>query len=229
MDQNYFFIDGSSLLAQIRKCWKKDVRFDQRRLDPLKFIRLLAISFPDIGSAQYKRAVFYFPKGELSIDSLLMMPNVALPGLVRDVLFKYCGEKLDRSTAYDAWLESVPPQWRDRCVKSEKGIDTEICCDALRLASLGKMDRLFLFTNDRDFIPLCRTLKDFGVNISLVHLTKHINPSDELLRECDSYDLFKSEYLEEIFEKSIPAKIDSAEMEKVSRIDKKIEVTSAGA
>ena len=128
------------------------------------------------------------------------MPKTTAPGLFRDVHFKHCGEKLDRSAAYEAWLETVPPQWKDRCVKSEKGVDIEICCDALRLASSGKMDRLFLLTNDRDFIPLCKTLKDFGVNVSLIHLSKISNPNKLLVDECDSYDLFKSEFLKEIFE-----------------------------
>jgi len=46
------------------------------------------------------------------------------------------------------WLETVPSEFRDRCTKSEKGVDIEICCDALKLAALGKLDRLALLTND---------------------------------------------------------------------------------
>lgn len=200
MDQNYYFIDGSALLAQVRTLWKKEDAFNWRRLDPLKFINYLRFSFPELGSAAYKRAEFYFPIGEQNLKTYLLMPKSTTPGLVRDVHFKYCGEKLDRSAAYETWLETVPPQWKDRCVKSEKGVDIEICCDALRLASLGKMDRLFLFTNDRDFIPLCKTLKDFGVNISLIHLSKFTNPNKLLIDECDSYDLLRPDYFEQIFE-----------------------------
>lgn len=161
MDQNYYFIDGSALLSQIKTLWKNDPSFNWRRLDPLKFINYLTISFPDLGSTNYKRAEFYFPRGEHNLNAHMIMPKTTAPGLVRDVHFKDCGEKLDRSTAYEAWLETVPAQWKDRCVKSEKGVDIEICCDALRLGSSGKMDRLFLLTNDRDFIPLCRNLKRF--------------------------------------------------------------------
>lgn len=200
MDQNYYFIDGSALLAQIRTLWKKESIYNWRRLDPLKFIKHLVFSFPELGSANYKRAEFYFPVGEQNMETYLLMPKSTTPGLVRDVHFKNCGEKLDRSSAYEEWLETVPSQWKDRCVKSEKGVDIEICCDALRLASLGKMDRLFLLTNDRDFIPLCKTLKDFGVNISLIHLSKFTNPNKLLIDECDSYDLLRPEYLEQIFE-----------------------------
>ncbi|MFA5966968.1 MAG: NYN domain-containing protein [Patescibacteria group bacterium] len=203
MDQNYYFIDGSALLAQVRTLWKKEPAFNWRRLDPLKFIKHLAFSYPDLGSANYKRAEFFFPSGEQNIETYLLTPEITAPGLVRDVHFKYCGEKLDRSVAYEKWLEEeVPPQWRDRCVKSEKGVDIEICCNALRLASMGKMDRLFFFTNDRDFIPLCKTLKDFGTNVSLIHLSKHTNPNKQLIDECDSYDVLKEDYLNNIFEDS---------------------------
>lgn len=46
-------------------------------------------------------------------------------------------------------------------------------------------------------------MKDFGVNISLLYLSKFSNPNKLLTDECDSYDLFKSEFLEEIFESKI--------------------------
>lgn len=146
MDQNYYFIDGSALSAQVRTLWKNEAKFDWRRLDPLKFIKYVQLSFPELGSANYKRAEFYFPQGERDLNAYFIIPKTTIPGLIRDVHFKYCGEKLDRSAAYEKWLETVPPQWKDRCVKSEKGIDIEICCDALRLASSGKMERLFLLT-----------------------------------------------------------------------------------
>jgi len=202
MDQNYYFIDGSALLSQVRTLWKNDATFNWRRLNPIPFVKYLTLSFPDLGSTIYKRAEFYFPVGEPSLKTYLVVPESTAPGIIRDVHFKECGEKLDRSVAYEAWLDTVPPQWKDRCVKSEKGVDIEICCDALRLASLGKMDRLFFFTNDRDYIPLCKTLKDFGVNVSLIHLSRFTNPNKLLAQECDSYDLLPAEYLKEIFEKN---------------------------
>ncbi len=213
MDQNYYFIDGSALLAQVRTLWKKEPLFNWRRLNPLEFIRYLAYSLTELGSTSYKRAVFYFPSGERDLETYLLMQASIVPGIVRDVHFKYCGEKLDRSASYEAWLETVPPQWKDRCIKSEKGVDIEMCCDALRLASLGKMDRLFLLTNDRDFIPLCKTLKDFGVNVSLIHLSKFTNPNKLLVEECDSYDLLPHSYLETVFEKLVTLPEASLELQ----------------
>jgi uncharacterized LabA/DUF88 family protein len=104
----------------------------------------------------YKRAVFFFPFGDRQIEEYLDVPDATTPGLVRDVSFKYCGEKLARSSEYDAWLETVPEQFRDRCQRSEKGVDVQICCDASQLAAMGHISRLFLSTNDSDFIPLLR-------------------------------------------------------------------------
>jgi uncharacterized LabA/DUF88 family protein len=119
---------------------------------------------------------------------------------VRDVHFKYCGEKLKGTDAFKKFVkENVPEKWMHFVSKSEKGIDIEICCDALRLAAIGKIDRLFLLTNDSDFIPLCRTLKDFGVNVSLVHLSDIKPPNQSLLEHCDSYDVIKRESLNSIF------------------------------
>lgn len=64
MNENYYYIDGSALLAQVRTLWKKTKEFKGLRLDPLKFIAHLQYSFPELGSANFKRAVFYFPIGE---------------------------------------------------------------------------------------------------------------------------------------------------------------------
>jgi len=50
----------------------------------------------------------------------------------------------------------------EQCQQSEKGVDIEICCDALHLAAAKLMDRLLLLTNDSDFVPLRGILKQLG-------------------------------------------------------------------
>jgi hypothetical protein len=74
-----------------------------------------------------------------------------------------------------------------------------MCCDALKLASASKIERLFLLTNDGDFIPFCRAIKEFGANISIVHLSSAGAPNGELLREADSFHVIGLEHLEHIF------------------------------
>ena len=200
MTENYYFIDGSSLLAQIRTLQKKSPTYKERRLDILKLISYFTSASLDLGSEAYKRAVFYFPEGETTIQDFLIIPNFKKPGLVRDLHLKYCGKKIRGSKAFNDFVNlKVPEKYRDRFTKSEKGIDIEMCCDALRLAGIGKLERLFFLTNDSDFVPLCRTLKDFGANISLIHLSEKISPNEALLKQCDSYDTISENELNEMF------------------------------
>ena len=204
MIDNYFYIDGSSLQAQIRKLRKTQPSFRERKLDPLKLLRYFSRALSDLGSHEYKRGVFYFPKGSyIEVREYFTVPDFKKGGLVRDVHFKYCGKKIKGSKAFDNFIsKKMPPKWHDRCVKSEKGVDVRICCDALKLAANNKLERLFLLTNDQDFIPLCETLKDFGTNISLIHLSEDTKVNSDLVKECDTYDYVPKEQLESIFTKA---------------------------
>lgn len=212
MTENYFFIDGSALIAQIRYVQRSDRAFRGRKLDPIQLIFYFQRALQILGSDAYKRAVFYFPKGdEKTVHEHLAVPNFKKPGLVRDISFKYCGQKIKGSAPFNKFvLEKVPKRWQSRFTKSEKGIDLEICCDALKLASAGKIERLFFLTNDDDFIPLCRTLKEFGTNISLIHLSEIITPNDSLLQEVDSYDVVSMVNLQSMF---IPLPTPPAELD----------------
>lgn len=158
-------------------------------------------ALPDLHSREYKRITFYFPKGdETAIGEYLGIPDLQKPGEVRDLHFKFCGHKLKKSAEFDKFVEeSVPAKFQSRFSKSEKGIDIEMCCDALRLASASRIERLFLFSNDGDFIPFCRTLKEFGANVSILHLSEVIPPNGELLQEADSYDVVPQDALQTMF------------------------------
>jgi uncharacterized LabA/DUF88 family protein len=199
---NYIFVDGSALTAQIRKLRKADPSFKDRRLCPRRFVSyLMGAALMELHGGSYKRATFYFPKGdEAGAEEYLIIPDHKRPGEVRDLHFKFCGEKLKKSAKFDKIVEDhIPEEFRDRVSKSEKGVDIEISCDALKLASASQIERLFLFTNDRDFIPLCRTLKEFGADISIIHLSPVTTPSAELLHEADSYDVIPINILQGMF------------------------------
>lgn len=202
MEANYFFIDGSALTAQIRQLQRAKPEFRKHRICPRKLIQYYAENLTDLLNGYYKRAIFYFPKGdETAIENYLITPDHGKPGEVRDLHFKFCGHKLKKSAEFDQWVEeNVPDKWKSRFSKSEKGIDIEMSCDALRLASSSKLERLLLFTNDGDFIPLCRTIKEFGTNVSIIHLSSTMPPNLELLREADSYDVVSEDALITMFE-----------------------------
>lgn len=218
-DNNYLFFDGSSLIAQIRTLWR-ETKFKSCRLDPLALVEFLTsglgssslIDFTQVRSGDagyfrkglpYKRAVFYFADGDSQIAEFLELPDATIPRLVRDVNFKYCGKKLPRSSKYDEWVETVPPEFQERITRSEKGVDVQICCDALQLAAAGHVDRIFLMTNDSDFIPLCDKLKFFGANISLIQLPGRAVNND-LAAACDSYYEIPQTALDRLFKSAIP-------------------------
>ena len=82
----------------------------------------------------------------------------------------------------------------DRLRRTEKAVDTQICCDALQLAAVSKIDRLFLYTNDYDFVPLCETLKSLGINVNLIRLSK-ANSNKDLLAHVDGFSCVLEENL----------------------------------
>ena len=155
----------------------------------------------DLHGGSYRRVTFYFPTGdETEIENYIAIPDYRTPGAVRDLHFKFCGRKLKKSKEFKEFVEaSVPSKFRDRFSKSEKGIDIEICCDVFKLIISSRLDRLFLLTNDDDFIPFCRTIKEFGINVSIIHLSEAIPLNASLLREADSFDVVAKEQLQHIF------------------------------
>lgn len=201
MEANYFFIDGSALMAQVRQLQRAQPSFRNRKLCPRTFLEFQMKSLRDLHGGSYKRATFYFANGDdANINEYLITPEHSKPGMVRDLHFKFCGHKLKKSAEFDKFVEEqVPAKFQSRFSKSEKGIDIEMCCDALRLASAARLERLFILTNDGDFIPLCRTIKEFGANISVIHLSSSNPPNAELLREADSYDVVPDAMLHHMF------------------------------
>jgi uncharacterized LabA/DUF88 family protein len=201
MSNNYFFVDGSALTSQIRILQKSDASFRKRRLIADGLIKYFCNALVELSANEFKRAVFYFAQGdEVAIEEWIVVPEFHKPGAVRDIHFKYCGHKLKKSAEFAELVQTtIPPKWWDRFNKSEKGVDIELCCDALKLASASRMDRLFLLTNDDDFLPLCRTLKEFGANVSLIHLHNLISPNLSLVKATDSYDVVPIDVLQTLF------------------------------
>jgi uncharacterized LabA/DUF88 family protein len=198
---NFLFFDGSALIAQIKQLQEARPLFKEKKLDALILVQGFTSDrkLHDIMGDGYRRAVFYFAEGDKQPDSYLILPDFTKIGTVRDVEFRFCGSKLPRSAKYEKFLQSVPPEFLDRCQKSEKGVDIEICCDALQLTATGRLDRLFLLTNDSDFLPLCRKVKELGANISLLRLSDARPVNRDLAAACDSYDVFPENMIAHAF------------------------------
>ncbi len=200
-ENNYFFVDGSSLIIDVIAIKKSEKELASKKLDLIKFTRMFfGRRFMSLHSGIYKRFVVYFVIHENRINDNIIIPPFHRPGEVEDLQIKYCGKRIKGGSAINSWISrhSPPNYVLERLNKSEKAVDTQICCDALQLASYNRLDRLFIYTNDYDFVPLCQTLKSMGSNISLFRLQeKKINK--DLVRECDSFSVVPVDQLSSLF------------------------------
>ena len=199
-ENNHFFVDGSCLLSDISSI-KSKPEFASKKLDIIKFAELFCGRLTEhLHGGCYIRFVVYFVERENRIDDNIILPKFEQPGEVTDLQIKPCGKRVTGSTTVDRWISEHNPPRKvlDKLHKSEKAVDTQICCDALQLTSYGRLDRLFIYTNDYDFIPLCRTLKSLGSNISLFRLRKE-NVNKDLVKECDTFTVAPEDQLSRIF------------------------------
>ena len=205
---NYFFVDGSSLIAQIKKLWRSRSIYNKKPLIITEFVRhVMSNLYISYHSGSFKRFVFYFPKG-IDADYLGMyisQPIKCTPTVkeLGDIEVKECGKKLKGYSNLEKakiYLGNRFPKALEYFGRAEKGVDTQIVADALKLAAHGHIDRLFLLTNDSDFLPLMTGLKDVGSNISIFHLSKETKIQKDIYREADSYHYVEEkDELNEIF------------------------------
>ena len=199
-NRNFFFIDWSSLLWDISTYNKSVKSISTLKLNIEKFIRyFISWEFAPLHSYSYVRFSFYFVKNDERVKELLKLPINKDPHML-DYEIKCCGKRLAKSKKVDDWIvEKSPPNYvMERLNKSEKWVDIQICCDILQLVAIWKVDRVFLYTNDSDFVPLCNTIKSFWCNVSLFRLTK-LKVNKDLLAVSDSFSIVKSEELKNIF------------------------------
>ncbi len=198
---NYFFVDGSSLIIDIASLKKSRGELASKKLDIAQFSnQFTGMRLIHLHEHAYKRFVVYFVTNENRIGDNILLPAFHKADATDDLQIKYCGKRVKGGTTVDKWIsENNPPKKvLDRLSKSEKAVDTQICCDALQLASVGRLDRLFIYTNDYDFVPLCQSLKSLGVNISLFRLVEK-NVNKDLVRECDSFSVVPETELGKVF------------------------------
>ena len=195
IENNYFFIDGSSLLNDIRKLKKSNRELRSLKFNIISFCQSFLHSnfLKSFHNEAYRRIVFYFVANDNRISEDILMPDFTIPQIIEDIQIKYCGKKIAQYKKAAVWLDdnSAPDYVRNSLYKSEKAVDTQICCDAMMLLAINRLDRLFLYSNDFDFIPLCQSIKTMGGNISLIRLTQG-RVNKDLVRECDTYNSFDS-------------------------------------
>lgn len=198
---NYIFVDGSALLADIKRLRAQDSSLAGKKLDLAKMAREFTNNtFRNFIGEGWRRFTFYFVRGDERLEHDLVIPDVTKAGAVEDLRIEHCGKTIREFREAQKWLEenNAPQSVRDCLYRAEKAVDTQICADALQLAAVGKLDRLFLYTNDYDFIPLCRALRNLGLNINLFRLRAQ-NVNKELAQECDAVNELTEERMRYCF------------------------------
>ena len=95
-----------------------------------------------------------------------------------------------RQTATDVGLEpqrlldAFDRRWQFRPVRQQKGVDTLIALDMVRLAQRPVYNTAVLFAGDRDLAEAVRTAQDFGVRV-LVATPRNQGVAHELVQLAD--------------------------------------------
>ena len=200
IEKNYFFVDGSSFLSDVKNTRIKLKIDASKKFDILKFVKYFSQNFSEYHSNSYRRFVFYFVTNDERVKKILKLPDFSQPTEVGDIHIQYCGRKIRQTKRATEWLDKklAPAYVIENLYKSEKAVDTQICCDALQLAATSNLERLFLYTNDFDFTPLCKTLRQLGSNINLFRLQQD-KVNKDLASECDAFHVMGDKEIRECY------------------------------
>ena len=213
MQDNHLFVDGSALLGDIRRTRRALGLPADSRLKLTELARYFTgKNFSQFHGDGFRRFTFYFVADDERLRANVVLPEVTVPGAIEDLRIEYCGRQIRQFGQAREWLEQKgAPDFVKECVyRSEKAVDTQICCDALQLAANRRLDRLFLYTNDFDFVPLCRTLRQLGCNTNLFRLRAESVNAD-LVQECDAFHVVDAQSLPLLFDKQMQVEASSAE------------------
>ena len=85
----------------------------------------------------------------------------------------------------------------------QKGVDTLLTMDLLKLSQKKEIKNLIILTSDTDFVPIIQEIrKDFGIKVILAYFTDRkrksaFSLSNHLWNICDDKILIKREYFED--------------------------------
>lgn len=107
MDYNYFFIDGSTLLSDIKKYITKHPSLKGKKFDPVIFSKLFSLSndLTPFHGRSYRRIVFYFVTNDKRVKEFIKVPDFKKSGAIEDLEIKYCGKKIPTYKKAADWLD----------------------------------------------------------------------------------------------------------------------------
>lgn len=194
-NKGYFVVDGSHLFASIYTIWRKKPKYKKKKLNIGKLTEALIRKWSiNIGTAI--RVVYYFRQKDKRLNTMLVIPETDRPGQKEHWQIRECGEGL--SSVPQEELEKLSPEYRDHFIRSEKGLDIKLTCDALLLVARGVVSNIVFLVNDRDYIPLFQAIQDLGGNVYLTGLDGTQSIQKGLSNLADKY-LTLDEELDNIF------------------------------
>lgn len=185
MSRNIFFIDGTALIYDVIKLWEFDGLYKSKTLDLKRFSKVLEKRGSKFGN-EFVRAHFYFGKRDTRTTKYVKLPDHRIPGEIDHIRIDYC-ENFDSNGVPPDERAKLSPKFADRFPKQEKGLDVQLVCDATNYALRNAADNYFFVIRDRDYIPLCRLLREVGKNVYLISSSIRIPVPEEILTEVDYY------------------------------------------
>lgn len=183
-NKGYFIVDGSHLFASIFDIQRKLSRYKGKKLNVSRFSEALIRKW-SLNVRGIIRCIIYVKKGEKRVQELLHTGDISKPGVKSHWRIKECGQSI--SSIPNSELQKVSQKYRDHFLRAEKGVDIQLVCDSLLLASSSKASNFVFLLNDRDYIPLFETLHGLGSNIYLTELSEKIKIQKSLIELADMY------------------------------------------
>lgn len=189
-NRGYFIIDGSHLFASIFELRRKNANYKNTKLNVGKFSEALMRTW-NLNIGSMVRCIIYVKTGEKRIDELLDLGAVDKPGEKNHWRVKKCGQTIQ--SIPDEELQKIDEKYRDHFLRAEKGVDIQLTCDTLMLASNARASNFVFLVNDRDYIPLFESLHSLGANIYLTELSSQLQLQESLIDLADKYLTLDSE------------------------------------
>lgn len=194
-NKGYFIIDGSCLFSRIYELWRKKPEFKDKKLDIGMLTEALMRKWSlNVGTTI--RVVYYFKKNDKRLKTMLNIPKADKPGEKNHWQIKECARSIKSVPQKE--LQKLSEKYRDHFIRSEKGLDIKLTCDALISIATGKVSNMVFLVNDRDYVPLFEAIQDLGGNVYITALDSSHKIQKDLANLADKY-LTLDDELESIF------------------------------
>ena len=142
---------------------------------------------------RYLEAIGLVPGIQLRLGDVVERKPAYKAGIRRAV----AGAARELGVDPNQMLNEFDKRWKFRKVRAQKGVDTLIALDLVRLAGRGVIDTAVLISGDRDLAEAVRAAQDFGIEVQ-VATPRRRSVARELAKLADRILRIQPPELEEI-------------------------------